>query len=634
MINAVYISGQRVRLDPAKSIGKGGEADVFNIGGGKALKVYKPQDHPDLVGEPHNQLAARRRIELHQTKLRAFPLNLPPHVVTLQDLAFEDAGEQRIAGYTMRLLGGMEVLLQLTDPAIHKLGLSNDTVTQIFRDLHTTVSGLHVASVAIGDFNDLNVLTSGEEAHIIDADSFQWGSFPSYAFTDRFVDPLLVRETTDQERRENANMGRLMLARPYTSFSDWYAFAVMLMQCLLCVGPYGGVYVPKNLANRIPHPARPLHRITVFHPDVRYPKPAIPREVLPDELLGYFQQIFEKDMRGVFPLKLLEMRWTTCSNCKAEHARGICPFCATQAPGAKKEVTRVKGKVVATEFFNTRGRILFASVQGGKLRYLYHENGQYKREEDKVVLSGQLNSQMRFRIQGDTTLLGQDGRVVVLSPGKEVEQLRVDSFGTLPMFDANESSRYWLQQGQLLRSGQWAPEHVGDVLNGQTLFWVGSTFGFGFYRAGGLSVAFVFDASRNAINDNVQLGPIRGQLVDSTCVFTRDKCWFFLATQQGGRIIHHCFVIRLDGTVEATAQAEKDDGSWLGTIRGKCAAGDYLLAATDEGIVRVAIDNGQLGVTSEFPDTEPFVDSASHLFPGAGGLHVVSSHTITLLKIS
>ena len=55
----------------------------------------------------------------------------------------------------------------------------------------------------------------------------------------------------------------------------------MLMQCLLFVGPYGGVYRPKDPAHRV-REARPVHRMTIFHPEVQYPKPAIPYGTLPE----------------------------------------------------------------------------------------------------------------------------------------------------------------------------------------------------------------------------------------------------------------------------------------------------------------------------------------------------------------
>jgi len=41
-----------MRLDPARALGKGGEAEVFEVAPGRAVKIFKAPDHPDLVGQP------------------------------------------------------------------------------------------------------------------------------------------------------------------------------------------------------------------------------------------------------------------------------------------------------------------------------------------------------------------------------------------------------------------------------------------------------------------------------------------------------------------------------------------------------------------------------------------------------
>jgi hypothetical protein len=106
--------------------------------------------------------------------------------------------------------------------------------------------------------------------------------------------------------------------------------------------------------------------------------------------------------------------------------------------------------------------------------------------------------------------------------------------------------------------------------------------------------------------------------------------------QEGGKTINRCIVIRADGSIKATAEAEAGDGSWLSRLRGKCALGHYLFVATDEGIVRVEPlpDGYDIVVTGRFPDTEPFVSGGSHLFASARyGIYVVDRNEIRLLQI-
>lgn len=632
----IYIAGKLHRVSPAKSIGKGGEADVYDLGNGQVAKLYKQPDHPDFEGMPDQQKAAENRIAQHQTKLRAFPRGLPSRVVAPVEVITNKAGTD-VLGYTMPFLKGSKVLLQYTERSFRSAGVGNDVVTRIFRDLHGTVGGVHKAKVVIGDFNDLNILVKDEEAWVIDADSMQFGKWFCQVFTARFVDPLLC-----DPKGSSPN-----LVKPHNEASDWYAFNVMLFQCLLFVSPYGGVHKPKNLSKKIPHDARPLHRITVFDPEVRYPKPATSPDVLPDDLLEHFHKVFQKDLRREFPATLLEMRWTTCSGCGLEFARRACPVCAKPAPGAVKETTVIRGTVTSTSFFKTTGRILFATVQGGKLRWLWHENDEFRREVDgstigRVVTKGVVDPLMRFRICGEHTLVGRGSKVVDLHPVRTQRELVVDEYQQIPMFDANEQARFWVHNGRLVRDARKATmghdtEEIGAVLEDQTMFWVGPTFGIGFYRAAKLCVAFTFRTDAPGLNDSVKIPPVRGQLIDATCCFGKDRAWLTTSAQEGGVIKNQMVCIKSTGEVLATAEATAGDGSWLGALRGKTAAGALLFAATDDGIVRLEVDAsglvGRIKVTREFPDTEPFVNAGCHLFVGPQGLYVVSPREIKLLKI-
>lgn len=633
----VYVNGKKVRADPKRAIGKGGEADVFDIGNGQALKLFKPPTHPDYVGLVQEQQAARDRLTQQQKKLRHFPANLPPRIITPTALATDKRG-QTILGYVMPLLQGAIPLLKYSERSFRQSGIHQSTVVQIFQDLHDTISKLHFHQVVIGDFNDLNVLVKSAEAYLIDADSFQFGAFPCTMFTARFVDPRLCDPGATQP----------LLQESHNTNSDWYAFAVMLWQCLLLVDPYGGVYKPKDPRQNIPHAARSLHRITVFHPEVRYPKPAIPYSVLSDELLHYFQQVFEQDVRGEWPRSLLDnLHWAKCPTCGIEYARSRCPVCAMTLP-LPTLATVVQGTVTATRVFRTEGVVLFACVEQGQLRWVYHDQGQFRRDDGSVILGGELNPHLRWRIQGQTTFLGYQGQLLLFQPDREPIRIAVDSLGAIAQFDVNVSHYYWISNGQLCRNHpnslltDYASVYIGDVLSGQTHLWVGSHFGFGFYQASDLHVAFVFDGTQSGICDRVKLPKWQGQLIHATCTFSQTDAWLFLTTQSQGTIYYHCIVIQANGEIAATAQATAGDEHWLAVL-GKankqpdspfCAINHFLLAATDDGIVRIELQNGSLMQTKTFSATEPFVDANCRLFPGQAGVYVVSDRTIHLLNLN
>lgn len=621
----IYINRKKIKLSPQKSIGKGGEADVFDLGNNFAVKVFKQPDHPDYQGLPFEQKAAELRLKEHQTKLKNFPQSLPSNVIVPQDLATDKKG-QFILGYTMTLLNQTNPLLKYSDRNFRtQSGINQESIINIFLDLYNSIKKIHQQEVIIGDFNDLNILVNQEEkAYFIDADSFQYQNFFCQVFTSRFVDPLLC------DPLENSPI----LIKNHNKNSDWYAYHVMLMQCLLFVNPYGGVYKPKNQGKNIPHTARPLHRITIFDPEVKYPKPAIPYNVLPDDLLQQFHRQFLEDQRGEIPVNLLQnLRWTKCLNCGLEHARLSCPHCTQIKPQLTKiSPIFVKGSVTVTSIFVTEGVILVAN-NSNNLTYLYHEKGQFKREDQRVIFTGKLNQIMKFWLKEEDTLIGQENQVITFSKNGDISKKLVDTYNNLPMLQTNNNQGYWCHNGQLLKEGKLGQEYIGDVLQNQTQFWLGTQFGFGFYRAGNLNVAFTFDLQRQGINDQIKLPIFQGQIMEINCILRDQYAWLLINSQVQGNIIQRVFVINKTGQILANLEAIFGEKSWLTSIYGHCAVNNFLLIATDEGIVRIEVQNNQIIQTKIFTDTEPFVDSNCELLLGNQGLYVVSEKEIKHLKL-
>ena len=625
----VYIDDKRIRVSPQASIGKGGEADVFDLGGGVALKLWKGPDHPDVAGVSVEARAAADRLALVQEKMPFFPAALPERVASPMTLAKDRKG-RTILGYTMRLIAGAEPLMCLGEPT-RRRALGGDAAARILCDLRATVAAIHRAGAVIGDFNDLNVLVRDGEAHLVDADSFQFGRFPCPVYTERFIDPQIC----------DASAPRPQPVRPFSAESDWYAFAVMVMGTLLCVGPYGGVYRPRDPAKRVPEAARPLRRITVFDPEVRYPKPAIPYGVLPDDLLHVFSSIFERDARAPIPLALLqELRFTACLSCGAEHARVRCPACDHGAP---REVVVVRGHVKATRRFATAGTILATALVGDVPAYVVHEEGAYKREDGAVLARGPLEGVFRLWIQGKTTYLGRRGRIVAFEDGQPEEMIAVDVLGNEHAFVVNDRYTWFVHGGRLFRRAaraggsrladlaNGAAEPWGEVLSGQTRIWVGERLGFGFYRAGAVSVAFTWDTERRGIRDTLKLPWPSGQIVAADAAIDVDRVWFFLTYVRAGRTMNRCAVVSEGGALLGVAEAEAGDGSWLGSIAGKKAIGGALFAATDGGLVRVELGPGGPAEARRFPDTEPFVHEGARILAGPAGLWVVGSREVTAL---
>lgn len=632
----VFIKGKLLSFDPNRTVGKGGEGEVFDLGDGRAFKLFKGPTHPDYIGNDDQHVrdreGAKLRLSLMQKKLPAYP-KLNDRVVAPLDVV-TDAGDQ-VVGFTMPLMTGAQVLRQLTKQGFRaQAGIDNNAVVKVFLDLHRTVSDLHSKKVQIGDFNLLGVLFKGATPFLIDADSFQFGQFPCRSFTPRFVDPLVCAK--DQ----------LVLNGNHSEVTDWYAFALMLFECLLYVAPYGGV-LTGALAKQVKPDLRPLHRISVFHKDVRYPDKGTPIESLNDDVLDLYHRLLEKDWRGAFPVQLLErMNWVECTSCGAVHCRTKCPVCALVTPGAaaSQPAEERHGKVTISRYFHTHGTILDAVFVDGKLMYLYHEDGAFHREGKVQVMPGKLQSGLTTAIVGDQTMFAVGSTMILAAAGKKPESFVVDSYrGQSPSVASNGSNYFFASGGRIQRSHALGTKYLGSSVTGQTMFWAGPKFGFGTYRVGHIRKAFVFDVDSQSLNDSVKLPAFDGDPLEADCVFSSNRCWFFTVHEERGQIVHRCTVLDKNGVVIATEEALDSEDSWLANGHGRCAGTlptsgggqlHCLFIGTDEGLVRVDEDNGRLVTKVKFPDTKGLVKADDRLVLTNKGIALVGTHEVRVLSMS
>ncbi len=640
MPDEIRVKKKRVRQDPDLVIGQGGEAVVYRLTPKTAVKIYRMPQDPHYQGDPHEQRMAQQRLETIQLKLPAFPKGLPDHVIQPIDLATDRSGQ--IRGFTMPLIDGAEVLKRFLQAKYRRniLQVSDQETVSMFMALHALIEALHKKEVVIGDFNPMNVLVQGLAPYLIDADSMQFGQFVTRTFTMDFVDPLLCRIKPDARGKP-----RPILNGTHNALSDWFAFAATLMEALLFVSPYGGVFKPKDKSQKVGRDLRRMSDISVFHDEVIYPKSVRPLHCLPDDLLQHFYQMFAQRARAPFPINLLQgVRWTECPTCGLAHSRPICPKCVQVHPQIRTMI--VKKGIRADRIFDTTGRILYATVQNGHLKYLYHDGSAFKREDGRVVIQAGLRPRTHYGIKGKTTIMASGDRLIQFKPHESPQVTAgLDRFqGVTPMFTTNGDSLHWVAEGKLLReraeSGLLAghPEEVTKVLPGNTAVWLGPRFGVGFYRAGQVFFPFIFFPSSRGVQESRQLVPPKGQLIEATCVFDGNHlCWFFFSTFHKGETTNHCQVIDDKGNVLGHHEAiDQDDESWLGTIHNKAALTSkrrsFLFAPTDQGLKRIELNHGQFMVT-EFPGTGEIVNASTQIAMTRGGMLVIHDHSIWKLSM-
>lgn len=588
----VYLQGKRIVLDDKQGI-YGGESFVY-LHNGMAIKVY------------HSGFIDKWKVE----KIKNFPKNLPGKVISPKEIVTDKNG--KIIGYAMQALTDAEPFLMLSLPKF-RANFPPEKVKEIFLDCLKTLMGIHAAKTVVSDLNNLNILFKNTEAYFIDADSMQFGRFACGVATEKYLDPFLY--------------GKDFNSLVFTPESDYYSFAVMLFESLLFANPYGGVHLKYPTLTK-----RAEKRMTVFNPEVKYPKAAIPFKVLSDDMLEYFHKVFEKDLRGIFPANLLEnLRWTKCTACGETHARNLCPYCAHAAPSAIKTLALVNRKCIAKIIFQTVGRIIAAKLEGGKPKFVYEENGEVKRESGEQVFAGNPDNFTRFSIMNGKTLIGRKNKLAIVEKSQVTEEMQVNMLGNLPVFESSDADYVRTSGGMLVQNNN---QILGQILENQTWIKLGKKFGFGFYRIGMKTVYFIFQLDRPGINDSVALPKIEGQLIDANCIFSEKNILFLISTKEAGKLWNAMYLLDIQGNLAASAKEEQSSSRMLSGIHNKVLGGDKILTATDEGIMLLeADDQKKIREVKIFSDTEPFVNESVEILSGPEGIYVIGKNDIKLLKL-
>jgi hypothetical protein len=169
---------------------------------------------------------------------------------------------------------------------------------------------------------------------------------------------------------------------------------------------------------------------------------------------------------------------------------------------------------------------------------------------------------------------------------------------------------------------------AGQVLAGQTHVRVGATLGFAFYRAGGLTVAFVFDPVRGPLRQIEGFPSLVGKLQGWSAVFGQNHVLVTFALERSGALTHRAVLIASNARVLAS-----DESVLPPSLTGRAIGpGGSVLAATRDGLVLLRAESGDLVSARLFPEAKDFVSPDDDLLVGSGGtLYAVTDDEITHL---
>lgn len=611
MSTILTLNKQPLNLLPEALLGVGGEAEVYRVAD-QAIKVFHPLSKLMELNPAVPKEALQRRHEEKIKKLKHFPAVLPASVITPRSLVYRG---KHIAGYAMNMVPQANDIRMLSVRRFRDGIISNAQVGALFTHLLKELLQLHQAQVVIGDFNDANVLfTLGRTAQtwFIDADSMQFDGYPCPVATERFLDPLLY--------------GLDLSAAPlFSTHSDYFAYAALLLQSWLFVGPYGGRHPGYATWMR-----RTEARISVLSTQVQYPKAATRPDILPDDLLSYFTDVFEHDKRiPLQPDYLASLPWTRC-RCGLEHARAVCP--CNRFPAKPIEIIVTRQGVRHTVLFSTSGHIITARIDHGTMQYIYDDGNAIRREDGSLVIDGKLEIGMRLVIAGGSTWAGRGTQLLRITNGIVKERAITQLFGNLPMFDATASRLVYLKDRELRTLHAHA-----QIMPHQTWFSVGTEFGLGFYRVGAGTVYFVFDFEQSH-SKVINLPGFTGRVLDVQCSFDRGYVALFTSEEREGKIFRRLSLIHYHtATVVASLEGYADDSRALSSAGTRLLLSNRVVIATDEGLLLLEANavTGQWEERRLFAETEPFVVPGAQLLPAPhGGIYHVTEKEVSLIELT
>ena len=168
---------------------------------------------------------------------------------------------------------------------------------------------------------------------------------------------------------------------------------------------------------------------------------------------------------------------------------------------------------------------------------------------------------------------------------------------------------------------------IGQILEGQTHVSVSASLGFAFYRAGLVTMSFLFDTRRGPLRQ-LALPHLEGKLVEWSVAFDDGHALFCAATEQAGRVIHVAHMVDARGELLATETGPAGSSAILAGISGKCLASGAILVPTDDGLVLVRADRATRSFVPirAFPETRDLVPPDADLLVGPGGSVYVVTH--------
>jgi serine/threonine protein kinase len=252
--------GTTVNLTKKHFLAKGGEGSIYV----RPPVVYKIFEPGKMVPEG---------------KIKELSVLDNPRIIRPKDVLLDS--KNKSVGYTMDYVKNTHVLCQFFTKAFRKRNnISHDMIWNLVQDMEKTTKFIHSKGVLVVDYNELNFLVDEnfKKVYFIDVNSYQT---PNYR-ADAIMESIRDRHCKNNNFNQN---------------TDWFAHAIVSFQMLVGIHPFKGKH-PNFPDLKTSLDARMQANISIFDPNVRYPKGAVqPFSVIPNHYLEWYKAVFNEGKR-------------------------------------------------------------------------------------------------------------------------------------------------------------------------------------------------------------------------------------------------------------------------------------------------------------------------------------------------
>jgi len=263
----VQLNGNKVTIPETNYKGGGGEGKVYFLGG-TAYKIYH---------DPISKMIPIGKI-LELTKIKS------PRVLGPKEIINNPKNNTPI-GFTMPYISDSGFLCWLFNKGYkQKNGIDIQLINKLVSQMSKTFDEIHSNGCIIADPNEMNFLISKNhnDIYFIDVDSYQT---PSYRGT------AVMKTVWD----------RKMPLGQFNKMTDYFGLAIITFQLYIGVHPYKckhpgfkDVDIQKDLILMD-------HNISIFNKDVSLPRNAMPLNIIPDNMLDWYKNVFINGVRCLPP---------------------------------------------------------------------------------------------------------------------------------------------------------------------------------------------------------------------------------------------------------------------------------------------------------------------------------------------